>query len=390
MKLSASSVAVALGAGFLAACDSKNSASNSANADSAANSSTNSSANPTNANSTTNFAANFAPPAMPRRNLGDLSVSALAFGCMGLSYHRSVKLDKKDAAEILSRAIDYGITLFDTAEVYGPRSNELLVGEILAPYKNKVLLSTKFGFTPDGKGLDSSEKRIREVVEGSLKRLKLDKIELLYQHRFDPKVAPEQVAATVAALIKEGKVGRFGLSEVSADYIRRANAVCKVTALQSEYHLMHREVESKIFPTLDELDIAFIAYSPLNRGYLTGKLTKNSSFDKANDNRATFPRFTDEAMRANYVIIELLREFGGELNATPAQIAIAYLMAKSSRVIPLFGASKIVHLQENLGALRVLAEPKFAQILPNLEARLNEIKIVGERYPAEQQKRVGG
>ncbi len=326
---------------------------------------------------------------MPLRSLGKnaLTVSALAFGCMGLTYHRSVKLSKKEAQNILAQAIDYGITLFDTAETYGPRTNEALMGEIFAPYKNKAIISTKFGFGKDSSVLDSSPKRIREVVEGSLKRLKIEKIELLYQHRFDPKVSPETVAECVQKLIQEGKVGHFGLSEVNSAYIQRAHAVQKVAVLQSEYHLMHREVEQEIFQTLEDLNIGFVAYSPLNRGYLSGTLNEHTQFDPQNDNRPTFPRFQKEAMKANYAIIEALKNFGKNIGATPAQVALAWLLAKKPYIVALFGTTNAAHLKENVGALSLrLNNEEVSQ----LESTLFNIPIFGDRYPPEQQKRVGG
>lgn len=251
---------------------------------------------------------------MPKRTFGDgnyaFEVSALAFGCMGLNYHRSAKLSKKQALIILEKAIDSGITLFDTAQVYGPDSNEILVGELLKPYNKKIFITTKFGFGKYINTLDSSPKRIREVVENSLKRLHLEQIPLLYQHRFDPKTPIEEVALCVKDLIKEGKVARFGVCELSANTIQKAHKICPITAVQSEYHLMWRNVENEIFPTLEKLKIGFVAYSPLNRGYLSGKLTKNTKFDAKNDNRASFPRFQPDAMEANYHIIEILKDFG--------------------------------------------------------------------------------
>lgn len=339
--------------------------------------------------------ANSISATMPFRTINGLRLSALSFGCMGLTYHRSVKLSKKEAQRIIDRAIELGINFFDTAEVYGPRSNESLVGEILSPYKNRVIVATKFGFAKNGKNVDSSPKRIREVVDGSLKRLKLEQIPILYQHRFDPKVSPAEVASEVAKLIKAGKVAHFGLSEVDSAYIKAAHKECKVSFLQSEYHLMHRDVESSVFPTLERLKIGFIAYSPLNRGYLSGKITANATFDSSNDNRASLPRFSKEALEANYKIIDVLNHYGKTLSKngftpSPAQIAIAYLMAKKPYVIPLFGTSKIANLEENLGALKVLESRDFAKLLPKLEKEISAIKIMGDRYPPEQQKRVGG
>lgn len=334
---------------------------------------------------------------MPTRTLGAgsyaLSVSALAFGCMGLNYHRSQSLSKKESLKILEAAIESGITLYDTAQVYGPDSNEILVGELLKPYRDKLFITTKFGFGKDASVLDSSPKRIREVVEQSLKRLNLEQIPLLYQHRFDPKTPIEEVANCVKDLIKEGKVARFGVCELSAKSIEAAHKICPITAVQSEYHLMWRNPESEIFPTLERLKIGFVAYSPLNRGYLSGKLNRDSKFDKNNDNRATFPRFQPDAMEANYQIIEMLREFGKgknpnakDSNATPAQVAIAYLLNKKPYIVPLFGTTSKAHLEENLGALAV----KLGKAdMKALDSKLDKITIIGDRYPAEQANRVG-
>ncbi len=334
---------------------------------------------------------------MPTRILGKggyaFSVSALAFGCMGLKYLSSKKLSKKESLKILESAIDYGITLFDTAQVYGPNSNEILVGELLKPYNKKLFITTKFGFGKDASVLDSSPKRIREVVEQSLKRLHLEQIPLLYQHRFDPKTPIEEVANCVKDLIKEGKVARFGVCELSAKSIEEAHRICPITAVQSEYHLMWRNPESEIFPTLERLKIGFVAYSPLNRGYLSGKLNKDSKFDKNNDNRATFPRFQPNAMEANYQIINLLAEFGKgknphakDSNATPAQVAISYLLEKKPYIVPLFGTTNAAHLEENIQALGI----KWSkQELASLDSKLDKIVIVGDRYPAEQANRVG-
>ena len=335
--------------------------------------------------------------AMPTRILGKgdyaFEVSALAFGLMGLNYHRSKVLSEREAAEIVARCVDNGITLFDTAQVYGPDSNEILAGKILKPSKNKVFITTKFGFGANADILDSSPKRIREVCEQSLKRLNIEQIPLFYQHRFDPQTPIEEVAGTVEDLIKEGKVARFGVCELSAATIEKAHKVCPITAVQSEYHLMWRNVETELFPTLEELGIGFVAYSPFARGYLSGKLRKNSDFDPKNDNRATFPRYQDDTMAANYRIVELLIEFGKGKNpsaqngnATPAQMAISYLLAKKPYVVPLFGMTNLTHLSENTESLQVQWHKKE---LKNFEAELAKIQILGDRYPPEQAKRVG-
>lgn len=327
---------------------------------------------------------------MPKRILGNgktaMEVSALAFGCMGLNYHRSKKLSKKEAQNILTKALDYGITLFDTAQVYGNGSNEVLVGELLKPYKDKIFITTKFGFGKDSDTLDSSPRRIKEVVENSLKTLNLEQIPLLYQHRSDPKTPIEEVAGVVADLIQEGKVARFGVCELNAQSIIKAHKICPLTAVQSEYHLMWRNVESEIFPTLERLGIGFVAYSPLNRGYLSGALTKDSKFDVNNDNRASFPRFQPEAMEANYKIVEVLKEFGASKNASPAQVALAYLLDKKPYIVPLFGTTDSKHLHEDIGALYVSFSTSEWQ---SLESKLEAIEIVGDRYPPEQAQRVG-
>lgn len=331
---------------------------------------------------------------MPMRSLGKvnpLQVSALAFGCMGLNYHRSKRLSEKEASNIVAQALSYGINFFDTAQVYGPDSNEILTGKILKPYRDKVIIATKFGFGANDDDLNSSPKRIRQVVEQSLRRLHLESLPLLYQHRFDPKTPIEEVADTIKSLIQEGKVMRWGVCELSAKSIEKAHKICPLSAVQSEYHLMWRNVESELLPTLERLGIGFVAYSPLARGYLSGKLTKNSDFDPNNDNRATFPRYQDEAMRANYQIITLLQEFGkakgaNGKDATPAQIALAYLLAKKPYIIPLFGTTNSAHLLEDVESLQVTLTQKDIKWL---DSKLDNIIIVGDRYPPDQAQRVG-
>lgn len=331
---------------------------------------------------------------MPMRTLGKtnpLQVSALAFGCMGLNYHRSKRLSEKEASNIVAQALSYGINFFDTAQVYGPNSNEILTGKILKPYRDKVIIATKFGFGVNSDDLNSSPKRIRQVVEQSLKRLNLESLHLLYQHRFDPKTPIEEVADMMKSLIQEGKVMRWGVCELSAKSIEKAHKICPLSAVQSEYHLMWRNVESELLPTLERLGIGFVAYSPLARGYLSGKLTKNSDFDPNNDNRATFPRYQDEAMRANYQIITLLQEFGkakgaNGKDATPAQIALAYLLAKKPYIVPLFGTTNPTHLLEDVESLQVALTQKDIKWL---DSKLDNIIIVGDRYPPEQAQRVG-
>lgn len=318
-----------------------------------------------------------------------MEVSALGFGCMGLNYHRSEHPDRKQAIYLLHQAVEHGITLFDTAETYGPFINEELVGEGLKGYGDKIKITTKFGFNYDGNkvtGLNSSPKRIREMVEQSLKRLKRDYIDLLYQHRFDPNTPIEEVAETIKNLMKEGKVKHWGMCEVSASTIRKAHKILPLTALQSEYHLMWREPETDILPTLKELGIGLVPYSPLNRGFLSGMLNEYTKFDTKNDNRATFPRFTPEAMRHNMQIVEILNQFGRSRGLTPAQIALAWLMNKGDWIVPIPGTTKLAHLEENIRAADVKISAKEWK---SLENKLSEIEIMGSRYPADQQAQVG-
>lgn len=338
--------------------------------------------------------------ALPLRTLGranPLQVSALAFGCMGLNYHRSKNLSEREAARITSHAVDMGINFFDTAQVYGPNSNEILVGKILKPYRHRLIIATKFGFGRDERTLDSSPKRIREVAEQSLKRLGLECLPLFYQHRFDPQTPIESVAHTIQELIKEGKVARWGVCELGAKSIERAHAICPLSAIQSEYHLMWRNVEREILPTLERLSIGFVAYSPLARGYLSGKPMRNSDFDPKNDNRASFPRYQDSALRANYGVIRLLREFATLLakkHATPpiteAQLALSYLLAKSPHIVPLFGTTNAEHLREDVESASLFYRYHIwqAEDLRAFEKRLDSIAIVGARYPSEQEMRV--
>lgn len=339
-----------------------------------------------------NSGKNFTPPQIPTRILGKngLKVSALGFGVMGMTYNRGPAPEKKAMIKLLHQCVDYGITLFDTAEIYGPHTNETLAGEALSGYKN-ISVTTKFGHKIiDGvyyKGeVDSRPATIKRVCDESLKRLKRDRIDIFYQHRFDPAVPIEEVAGAVGDLIKAGKVAHFGLCEVSAATIRKAHAVTPVAALQSEYHLMWRGVESEIFPTLEELRIGFVPYSPLNRGFLSGKITHERRFDSKNDNRGDLPRFTPEALKANYAIIDILSKFGKAKNATPAQIALAYLLAKKPYIVPIPGTTNLSHLEENLGALNVSLSQAD---ITTLEKRIDAVEIVGDRYPAAQQKQVG-
>ena len=325
-----------------------------------------------------------------RRTLGSgrsrMEVSALGFGCMGLNYHRGIHPDREAMIRLVRQAVERGVTLFDTAEAYGPLTNEELVGEALAPLRKQVMISTKFGHDASASnGINSRPDRIRKVAEASLKRLKIDVIDLFYQHRPDPKVPIEDVAGTVRDLIKEGKVKRLGLCEIGPDTIRRAHAVQPVTAVQSEYHLMWREPEEKVLPVCEELHIGFVPYSPVNRGFLGGSLNEYTRFDSGNDNRNVLPRFTPAAMRANLAIVEVLNRFGRPRGATSAQVAMAWLLAKKPWIVPIPGTTKLAHLEENLRT------PDFSfttDEMHELEESVAKITIVGDRYPPEEQSRI--
>lgn len=332
---------------------------------------------------------------MTYRTLGTgsaaMEVSSLGFGCMGLNYNRSLSPDKKECIRIIHEAVDHGVTLFDTAIIYGPLRNELLAGEALEPYKGNVNLTTKFGHEViDGKGTgrqDSRPATIRRYCEESLKRLRLDSIPLFYQHRFDPNTPIEEVADTINDLIKEGKVQRWGLCEVSADTIRKAHSVCPLTAIQSEYHLMHRLVEQNgVLDTCRELGIGFVPYSPLNRGFLGGCINEYTLFDTSNDNRHTLPRFQPEAIRANTRIVNELQQFGRTRGMTSSQVALGWLLHKAPWIVPIPGTTKESHLIENLHTLSFNVSDEDWQAL---ETKVASIPIVGDRYNAEQQKQVG-
>lgn len=332
---------------------------------------------------------------MTYRTLGTgsaaMEVSSLGFGCMGLNYNRSLSPDKKECIRIIHEAVDHGVTLFDTAIIYGPLRNELLAGEALEPYKGKVNLTTKFGHEViDGKGTgrqDSRPATIRRYCEESLKRLRLDSIPLFYQHRFDPNTPIEEVADTINDLIKEGKVQRWGLCEVSADTIRKAHSVCPLTAIQSEYHLMHRLVEQNgVLDTCRELGIGFVPYSPLNRGFLGGCINEYTLFDTSNDNRHTLPRFQPEAIRTNTRIVNELQQFGRTRGMTSSQVALGWLLHKAPWIVPIPGTTKESHLIENLHTLSFNVSDEDWQAL---ETKVASIPIVGDRYNAEQQKQVG-
>lgn len=327
-----------------------------------------------------------------RRTLGKgaaaMEVSALGFGVMGMNYHRGSHPDKKAMIKLAHQVVERGVTLFDTAETYGPFTNEELMGEALSQFKEKIDITTKFGFNYENNkvtGLNSRPERIREMVETSLKRLKIDVIELLYQHRFDPNVPIEDVAGTVKDLIAEGKVKHFGLCEVGAETIRKAHAVLPVTAIQSEYHLMWREVEKEVLPVCEELGIGFVPYSPINRGFLTGAINEYTSFNSGNDNRNILPRFTPEAIRANLRIVEELNKFGRTRGMTIAQVALGWLLQKATYIVPIPGTTKLSHLEENL---RTVEFTLSQQDWNELETAVANIPIVGDRYPASEQSQV--
>ncbi|MDB5063506.1 MAG: aldo/keto reductase [Mucilaginibacter sp.] len=326
---------------------------------------------------------------MQKRKLGNsgLEVSALGLGCMGMSFGYGPATDTQDAIKLLHAAVERGVTFFDTAEAYGPFKNEELLGEALAPYRDQVVIATKFGFE-DGetaKGMNSQPENIRKVAEAALKRLKTDHIDLFYQHRVDPNIPIEDVAGTVKDLIQEGKVKHFGLSEAGVQTIRKAHAVQPVAALQSEYSLWWREPEQEILPTLEELGIGFVPFSPLGKGFLTGKIDKNTEFDKT-DFRNIVPRFSPEARKANQALVDLLGKIAQQKNATPAQIALAWLLAQKPWIVPIPGTTKLQRLEENLGA----ADVKLTtDDLREIENAASNITIEGARYPEHLQKRVG-
>ena len=322
--------------------------------------------------------------ALPQRELGrsGLRVSALGLGCMGMNFAYGPAPEKAEMITFLRQSVEEGVTFFDTAEVYGPYTNEDLLGEALAPFRGEVVIATKFGFqlkadgSPGWDGLNSSPAQIRRATEGSLKRLRVDAIDLMYQHRTDPNVPIEDVAGTVRDLISEGKIKHFGLSEAGPDTIRRAHAVQPVTALQSEYSLWWRDPEAEILPLLEELGIGFVPYSPLGKGFLTGKIDETTTFD-ATDNRATKPRFTVEARRANRALVDVLDGIAAEKAATPAQIALGWLLAQKPWIVPIPGTRKLSRLQENLGAAAV---EMTADDLSRIEKAAGQITIQGGRY----------
>src|SRR3989441_1697519 len=331
---------------------------------------------------------------MQKRRLGrsNLDVSALGLGCMGMSFSYGPPADKQEMVALIRAAVDHGVTFFDTAEVYGPFTNEELVGEALAPFRGKVVIATKFGFDispnldPRGMkgspGLNSRPEYIKETVEGSLKRLKVDTIDLLYQHRVDPNVRIEDVAGAVKDLIQDGKVKHFGLSEAGAQTIRRAHAIQPVTALQSEYSLWWKRPEEEIIPTLEELGIGLVPFSPLGKGFLTGTITENTQFDQE-DNRGSFPRFSPEARKANRALVDLIAAFASKKNATSAQIALAWLLAQKPWIVPIPGTTKLERLEENIGAVAI---ELTADDLRELDVATAKITVQGARYPEELER----
>jgi aryl-alcohol dehydrogenase-like predicted oxidoreductase len=326
---------------------------------------------------------------IPTRKLGKsgLTVSALGLGCMGMSYAYGERPDKKEMISLIHSAVDRGITFFDTAESYGPFINEELLGEALAPYRNRLVIATKFGIRfQDGKHVvDSHLDQIRKSVEGSLKRLNTDVIDLYYQHRVDPTVPIEDVAGTIKDMINEGKVKHWGLSEAGVKTIRRAHAVQPVTAIQSEYSLWWRRPEEELLPVLGELGIGFVPFSPLGKGFLTGRFNKDSKFGSS-DFRSIVPRFTSEALDANQVLVDLLRQVAEQKDATPGQVALAWLLAQKPWIVPIPGTTRLSRLEENIGAATVTLTSKE---LSEIQSAVEKIKIMGERYPEELEKRTG-
>ncbi|MGO9397108.1 MAG: aldo/keto reductase [Xanthobacteraceae bacterium] len=330
---------------------------------------------------------------MQKRRLGksNLDVSAIGLGCMGMTFSYGPPADKKEMISLIRTAVERCVTFFDTAEVYGPFNNEELVGEALAPFKGKVVIATKFGFELDPKGgpqwvgLNSRPEHIKQAAEGSLRRLRVDAIDLFYQHRVDPDVPIENVAGAVKELIKEGKVRHFGLSEAGAQTIRRAHAVQPVTALQSEYSLWTRAPEKEVLPTVDELGIGFVPYSPLGKGFLTSKIDQNTKFDST-DFRNILPRFTPEARQANQALVDLLGKIGQRKKATPAQIALAWLLAQRPWIVPIPGTTKLARLEENVGAAAI---ELAAEDLREIESAASKITVQGARYPEKLEQMTG-
>jgi aryl-alcohol dehydrogenase-like predicted oxidoreductase len=330
---------------------------------------------------------------MRKRKLGksDLEVSAIGLGCMGMSFGYGPPADRQEMISLIRTAVERGVTFFDTAERYGPFTNEELVGEALAPFRGKVVIATKFGFAPGSEGesrwsrLDSRPEHIRQVAEASLKRLRVAAIDLLYQHRVDPEVPIEDVAGAVKDLIRQGKVKHFGLSEPGAKTIRRAHAVQPVTAVQSEYSLWHRAPEAEVLPTLEELGVGFVPFSPLGKGFLTGTMNETTRFDR-NDFRNIVPRFTPEAMKANQALVELLRKVAARKKATPARIALAWLLAQKPWIVPIPGTTKLARLEVNIGAADM---DLTAEDLREIDDAASKIKVHGARYPENLERLTG-
>jgi aryl-alcohol dehydrogenase-like predicted oxidoreductase len=330
---------------------------------------------------------------MQKRKLGksNLEVSAIGLGCMGMSFSYGPAKDKQEMISLIRSAVERGVTFFDTAEVYGPFTNEELVGEALAPHRDQVVIATKFGFDlsgdnrPGAAGVNSKPEHIKQAVEGSLKRLRTDVIDLLYQHRVDPNVPIEDVAGAVKDLIQAGKVKHFGLSEAGVKTIRRAHAVQPVTALQNEYSLWWRKAEAEVLPALEELGIGLVAYSPLGRGFLTGKIDENAKFESS-DFRSTLPRFTPEALKTNQAMVDLLGAIAKRKGATPAQIALAWLLAQKPWIVPIPGTTKLHRLEENLGALAIQLTPEDLRDIDNAASK---IQVEGDRYPERMEKMTG-
>ena len=322
---------------------------------------------------------------MQKRKLGNLEVSAVGLGCMGMSWSYGPPKDKKEMTALLHAAVERSVTFFDTAEVYGPLVNEELIGEALAPFRNKLVIATKFGWKPAAGDkerwslLDSRPEHIRKVVEGSLKRLQVDAIDLYYQHRVDPEVPIEDVAGAVKDLIVQGKVKHFGLSEAAANTIRRAHTVQPVTAVQSEYSLWYRNPEKEVLPALEELGIGFVPYSPLGKGFLTGKIDENAKFEST-DFRSILPRFTPEALKANQALVDLLQEIARRKKATPGQIALAWLLAQKPWIVPIPGTTKLHRLEENIGAAAIELTAADSR---DIESAASHIAIQGARYPEQ-------
>lgn len=324
---------------------------------------------------------------MQKRKIGNLEVSAIGLGCMGMSHGYGEPADKKEMISLIHKAIDLGVTFFDTAEVYGPFTNEELVGEALKPYKNNVVIATKFGIKLENfkQTLDAKPETIKKSVEGSLKRLNIEAIDLYYLHRVDPNTPIEEVASTIKDLIKDGKVKHWGLSEAGANTIRKADSVCKLTALQSEYSMMWREPEKEIIPLLEELNIGFVPFSPLGKGFLTGIFDKNSTFQN-NDFRSIVPRFKKENLEANQVLVELIKDIANKKNITMSQVALAWVLAQKSFIVPIPGTTNLDRLKDNISSADVVLSEEE---LKDINEALSKIVIQGDRYPKEFAERVG-